>query len=230
MKTLVSAVAFALALSSQANATPVLFDFDTGSPALSAGETIPLSQTSGGLTAQFSPQPFMGGFSIQNAGTTFFTLSQLPGNYIYPDSLSPGYLDIAFSQNITDISLTFATADIDIETPTTVSLNAYETASMVGSASAHGAYIGDTFPEGVLSFSSAQPFDMVQIFIPFQSQGSSDFFVDNIVVTTASAVAVPEPNSIFTFGIGLLSIFGLAQRRRPITSGIRHTIMASLVR
>ncbi|HMA80691.1 MAG TPA: hypothetical protein VKR81_07360, partial [Candidatus Binatia bacterium] len=219
------AITVAMALCSQANATPVLFNFDTGSPALSAGETLPLSQTSSGLTALFSPQPLMGGFSIQNAGSTFFVLSQLPGNYIYPDSLSPGYLDIAFSQNITSISFNFATADIDIEVPTTVSLNAFETGSLVGSASAHGAYIGDTFPEGVLSFASATPFDMVRIFIPFQPQGSSDFFVDNINVTTANTVTVPEPSGAFTLGVGLLSLISLVRRRKTYGARMRENVM-----
>ena len=198
-----------------ARASLVTFDFDTGTPTLTAGETIPLDQTSGGLTAHFSPQPSMGGFSVQNAGTTFFTLSQLPGNYLYPDSLTPGYLDIAFSQNLTSITLTFATADFEAETeiPATVELTAYETskASPLGSATAHGTYLGDTFPEGTLSFTSLVPFDLVEIFIPTPAS-TLDFFVDNIMVTTVSSV--PEPNGLVVFGVGLLSFISLRYRRR----------------
>jgi hypothetical protein len=47
-----------------ASATPLTFNFDTGTPALAAGMVIPLDQTMGGVTAHFS-SPSLGAFSVQ---------------------------------------------------------------------------------------------------------------------------------------------------------------------
>jgi hypothetical protein len=93
--------------------------------------------------------------------------------------------------------LTFATADFQqVEVPTTLQLTAYRDATgtpPVGTATAHGTYAGDTMPMGTLSFSSgAQPFNVIELVIPFQPQGATDFLVDNITVTTTDvATATP---------------------------------------
>ena len=206
-----------------AEASIVTFDFDTGTPPTSDPRVFPLTglpQTSGGLTANFIPEfapSSTAGFSIQNASTTFFVLSQFSGNYIYPNSLTPGSLDIAFSQNVDSISLTFATADLEAEadTPATVLLSAYESskASFVGSASAHGAYIGDTWPEGTLSLSSLTPFNLVEISIPLPAS-TADFFLDNVTVSTPNTVPLPAALPLFATGLGGLGLLGWRRKRK----------------
>lgn len=214
-----------------ASAATITFDFDSGTPALSAGQNLPLDQTAGGLTAHFSfPSGFgFGGFSVQNAGTTFFALSLFSGNYLYPNSLDPGPLDILFSQPISSISFPFATADFNQnEVPTTIKLTAYENSTAnpaVGSATAHGSYGSDTMPMGTLTFnSSGQSFNLVEISVPFQPLGTSDFLVDNIAVTPAGANLVPEPVSFTLVGGGLLSLLA---RRRLGSRKCRQTALGS---
>lgn len=177
-------------LACPANAQTVTFDFDTGMPALATGQNIPFDQTSGGVTAHFS-SPSGSVFSVQTDVSTGWTMSQFSGKYLYDNNLNRNALDIQFSQPLTKITLTFATADFQqVETPTTIQLTAYldSTATpAVGSATAHGTYGHDTMPMGTLTFDSGgRPFNLVEIVIPFQPLGASDFFVDNIAVTTAT--------------------------------------------
>lgn len=168
-------------------ANAALFDFDTGMPTLNWGHGTPLEQTTGGILAQFS-SPTLGaqGFSTQSAGTTFFHLSQFAGLYLYPNSVFNPQLEIHFSEPLTSISFTYATADFQqVEIPSTVRVTAYVDATgtaAVGSASSHGTYAGDTMPMGTLTFNSGAPFNVVLIEITWSPQGASDLLVDNIVV------------------------------------------------
>ena len=76
--------------------------------------------------------------------------------------------------------------------PTTIKLTAYldSTASApVGSATTHGTYSTDTMPMGTLSFTSAQPFNLVEISIPPQPLAATDFLVDNITATPGPPAA-----------------------------------------
>ncbi len=176
----------------------VTFDFDTGAPALSSGQSTPLDQTAGGLTAHFSsPTVGAGGFSVQSDATTQFHLSQFSGHYLYPNTINNPALDIQFSQALTSVTFVFATADFQqVEVPTTIQLTAYENSTgtpPVGSATAHGTYASDTMPMGTLTFTSATPFNVVEIAIPPAPLAASDFLVDNITVTTASQAPTDTP-------------------------------------
>lgn len=181
------------------------FDFDTGTPPLSTGQSTPLDQTSGGVTAHFSsPTVGAGGFSVQSDATTQYHMSQFSGNYLWPNSVYSPALDIQFNQPLTSITFTFATADFQqVEVPTTIQLTAYENAtgtSPAGSATAHGTYGSDTMPMGTLTFNSVHPFKVVEIFIPPAPQAASDFLVDNVVATTsdvptATATATSLPTA-----------------------------------
>ncbi len=198
-------VALSLAPRLPARASTAMFDFDTGTPPLSTGQSTPLDQTSGGVTAHFSSStPGAGGFSVQSDATTQYHLSQFSGNYLWPNSIYSPALDIQFSQPLSGITFTFATADFQqVEIPTTIQLTAYEHATgtpSVGSATAHGTYGTDTMPMGTLTFNAAQPFDLVEITIPPAPQAASDFLVDNIVVTlstlpTATSTATSPPTA-----------------------------------
>jgi uncharacterized protein (TIGR03437 family) len=171
----------------------VTFDFDSGSPVVSPGQSIPIDQSWGGLTAHFS-SPSGAAFSVQNAARTGFSLSKFSGNYLYDNDLRRNVLTITFSQPLASISLAFATADFGVEVPTTLQLTAYMDSSgtpAVGSATAHGSYAGDTMPMGTLSFDSGgRPFNIVEIVPLPQSQGASVFLADNIKATTFSALPI----------------------------------------
>lgn len=187
----------AFTLLGSAVATTATFDFDSGMPSLSPGQSTPLDQTSGGVTAHFSsPTAGAGGFSVQSDATTQYHLSQFSSNYLWPNSVYNPALDIQFDQQLTSITFTFATADFQqVEVPTTIKVTAYEnsTATPVGSTTAHGTYAGDTMPMGTLSFDSGgQPFNLVEITIPPAPQAASGFLIDNITVTTTTQ---PPPDT-----------------------------------
>ncbi len=188
-----------------APAQTVTFDFDSATPALTAGQGIPFDQTAGGVTARFS-SPSGPAFSIQTDSGTGWRMSKFSGNYLYANNQNKNALDIIFSQPVTGITLTFATADFQqVEVPTTVQLSAYvdsTQAAPVGAATAHGTYANDTMPMGTLSFSSSgQPFNLVEISIPYQPRGASAFFVDNVTVTlAASGVFASVPAASYANG------------------------------
>jgi hypothetical protein len=171
----------------------VTFDFDTGNPLLSEGQNLPLNQTSEGITAYFSsPSDTLvaSAFSIQSYKTTFITLSQFSGNYLYDNKPSRDTLEIKFSQQLKSISLTFATIEYRAG-PNAIKLTAYVNSTdttPAGSASARGTVLTGLYPQGVLSFdSSGQPFNIVRIEIPSQGSGeTTNFFVDNIRVVDAT--------------------------------------------
>jgi len=178
---LAALAALVLAPSAQGQTTAT-FDFDTGTPALSLYQNVPFDQTSSGLSAHFSAAS--GGFSLQTDGTLGLSLSQFSGKYLYPNAAG-SVLDIQFSQQLTNITFTFATADAPpIEIPTPIVLIAYTnsaSASAVGSVTNKATYGSDSMPMGTLVFASAaQPFNRVRINI--QPGGGMGFLVDNIVV------------------------------------------------
>ena len=165
-----------------AHADTVTIDFDSGTPALATGQNVPFDQSSGGLTAHFSTTTPNSGFSVQNVNSTSLTLSEFSGNYLYPNS-SYGVLVIQFSQQLTNISLDFATAEqTPIENPTPVRLIAYTNSTAtppVGSMTLAGTYFGaNTLPMGRLTFNSATPFNIVTLNI--QPGGATGVLVDNI--------------------------------------------------
>jgi uncharacterized protein (TIGR03437 family) len=169
----------------------VTFDFDTGTPALTTGQAIPFAQSSVGITANFS-SPSGPSYSVQSDTTTGWRMSRFSGRYLYDNDLTRSVLTIRFSRPLSAISLTFATADFQIEVPSNVQLTAYldsNATPAIGSATAHGAYLGDTMPTGTLSFlSAARPFNLVEITVPFQVGGATTFFADNIVVVPFAAI------------------------------------------
>jgi hypothetical protein len=183
--------------------TTATFDFDTGTPTLFTGQGLPLDQTSGGVTAHFSsPTVGAGGFSVQSDASTQYHLSQFSGNYLWPNSVYSPALDIQFSQQLSSITFTFATADFQqVEIPTTIQLTAYENSTAtpaVGSATAHGTYAGDTMPMGTLTFNSPTPFNVVQIAIPPAPAAASGFLVDNVIVTTTALSPTATPTNTAT--------------------------------
>jgi len=182
------AVTLGVCLATPALAQTVMFDLDTGTPLLSTDQSVAFLQTAGGIDATFS-SPQGAAFSIQTDGSTYFRLSQFTGHYLYPNNIDRNTLHIAFSQSLSSVTLSFATVDYqdNAEVPANLELTAHDSASgaLAGTASTHGTYLGDTYPMGTLSFSSAtQGFDVIDLVVPFQPQGTTGFFVDNVAVTT----------------------------------------------
>ncbi len=174
-----------------AAAQTVRFDFDTGSPVLVDRQNLPVAQTAGGITAVFN-SPVRSAFSIQSDATTGWHMSQFSGHYVYAN-LPNAALDITFTQPVTAITFTFATADFQQnEVPTTLQVAAYMNAKTnpVGAATGHGTYGTDTMPMGTLTFTSnGQPFTLVEITIPPAPLAAGAFFVDNVVVTPGGLAA-----------------------------------------
>jgi hypothetical protein len=186
---LAAVVALALALPARlAHAQiPVTFDFDSGTPTLPVFRNVPFDQTAGGITAHFS-SPQGRAFSVQTDVTTGYSLSMFSGKYL-DDNLpvgTYGVLGVDFSQQLTNITLTFATADIHaVETTSFLQLSAFDISTPVGAPVSNQApYGANSLPMGTLTFSSAIPFNRIEITIPpgQPTGGVSDFLVDNLIV------------------------------------------------
>lgn len=223
-------------------ASDITFDFDTGTPDLGEWHhSTPFNQTSGGVTASFSSSPDPTNFRIFVAALDSYP-PQFSGNYLTA-TLEADYskpfigfyvrntLSIEFSQQLTSISLTFATADDSRyqEVPSNITLTAYLNSNAtppVGSVTTNGTFVDGGGPARTLSFTSnGQPFDLVKIVVPYQPtrgpnqlSGVTVFSVDNITVTTADVV--PELSNIALFGLGALSLalaLLIRSRRRTIS-------------
>ena len=206
------ALGLVLALASASSASTIVFDLDNCVPNDILYHSTPLDQTCSGVLGHFSSTTdgqYNGGFSVQNASTTGWVLSLFTGNYLMPDSLTPGRLDVSFSQNMTSIAFPFATADFhQNEIPTTIQMDMYLNNALVGSVQAHGEYASDTMPMGTMSFSGAT-FDRIEIWIPWQPLGTSDFLVDSLAVIPE----VPEPTTLALMGGGCLFVLPFLRRR-----------------
>jgi hypothetical protein len=169
-----------------------IFNFDTDN----LGASTTFTDTVNGLAATFSSSADPGGFVIY--ASMFETLT---GNVLGDpgpagdDGLN---LNISFSQDLSALDLNFATADFN--TPSPLTLTAYENSTLVGSNTSSGMFLGSfLFPEGEIAFSGAT-FNNVVI-----SSTAMDIAVDNIAVATS---AVPEPSSfaMVVLGIAMLAI------------------------
>jgi hypothetical protein len=118
---------------------------------------------------------------------------------LYDNNPSRDSLDITFSVPVTSISFVFATIEQHggptAET-TVIQLTAYMNSNLVGSTTARGSFINDTYPQGTLSYNSpAQPFNLARIFIPYQAGGATDFLVDTVTVSGVTTEPSPTPSS-----------------------------------
>ena len=182
--------------------TNIVFNFDNATPTLSPGQSTPIDQTSNGLTAHFSsPSDFPShpAFSVQNinslaAISTVINSANFSALFLWPSTTNRDRLDINFSASITQITFNFKTAELHDPGPggtgspirLTAYLNSYS--NSVGSpVTSNGIETPfDNYPEGTLTFNAVgQPFNLVEIDLPYIAQGASGFIIDNIVVTIA---------------------------------------------
>jgi uncharacterized protein (TIGR03437 family) len=221
----------------------VTFDFDTGTPALTAGvSSLPFDQTSGAITAHFS-SPSGPVFSIQSNATTGWTMSKFSGNYLYDNNNNVNVVDIKFNQPVISVTLAFATADFQqVEVPTTIQLAAYVDSTAtpaVGLATAHGIYASDFLPMGILSVNAGgKPFNLVEISIPLQPRGAAAFFVDSIAVVPALALNTVSAASytpggplaaemiVTAYGQGLAAGAAVAPPDQPLPTSLDGTAVS----
>jgi hypothetical protein len=194
-----------------AQGASILYDFDSGAPALHPTMGLPQSQTNGGVTATFS-----GRFSLQSDGTTFYNLAgftNFSGNYLYPNDVFSPSLAISFDQPLTSLSFDFVTADFGLDVSTTLRLTALEDLTTVGTTTSQAAFAGDGggWGLGTLTFTSAVPFNNVNIVI--LPGAGSDFLADNFLATTTDA-GIPEPGSLLLTAAGLFGLTALGQKSR----------------
>ncbi len=165
----------------------VAFDFDTDYPVVANGQNTPLNQISGGLEALFvsNSDETAPAFSIQSYDSTFIKLSEFSGKYLYDNKQSRDILEIRFNQSLSSISLVFATVEYHSK-PSNISLTAYLDsleAQPVGQTTASGIIQNGLYPQGKLTLElSGKEFNIVRVEIPYQLDGATNFFIDNIVV------------------------------------------------
>jgi hypothetical protein len=181
----------------------LVFNFDNATPTLTQGLSTPIDQTSNVVTAHFSSPtdfPSKPSFSVQNlnslaAISTVINSAKFSGLFLWPSTINRDHLDITFSQNLTSISFVFKTAELHDPGPggtgSPIRLTAYmnSLSTPVGNPiTVNGIETPyDNYPEGTLTFNSnGQPFNIVEIDLPYISAGgATGFIIDNIIVTTA---------------------------------------------
>ena len=190
-----SALVLATLLSTAAStAAAQTFNFET----TPAGTAVPLSITSGGLTATFT--------SASNFSVLASTFGTLSGRVLRDDDALASPLRITFSSLVRSISLNFAARGAPLS-PAGLTLQALNGATLVGSVSATGTPpAGFLFAEGVVAFAGSS-FDTVVL-----TSTAPDFAVDNVAV--AQAAVIPEPATVALVGVGVLLVSGAAARRR----------------
>lgn len=185
----------------------VSFDFDSGTPTLGPGQGLPAQQTKNGVTASFST--LAGGWSVQDT-FYFWKPALFSGNFLYPSTWGSS-MAVEFSQPITNFAMTFFTGEVSSEydTAAQVKVTAYSNTAVsnpVATGTARGAWVSGAYPEGILSFGSATPFNKVTLEIPSQNPVPSYLlFVDNITVQLASPTLVRIDASVTPVGAGILS-------------------------
>jgi hypothetical protein len=165
---------------------PIIFDFDSGVPALAATQATPFNQTIDNLTASFSSPSDPATFSVKSYDAESLKLSQFSGKYLYDNKPTVNILDIKFSSELVAAKFTFATIEQQSEAitvPSDILITAYKNTNLVGSNRTYGSFSSDSYPQGMLFFSAGMPFNWIRISIPTQTSGTTDFLVDNIIVT-----------------------------------------------
>ena len=170
----------------QAVGKTVIFDFDIASPPLVQAQGTPFNQTSNDVSAYFSSIADPAGFTVKSQESTSLKLSQFSGNYLVDINPSRDILDIKLDSPAVAANFTFATVELQSDTipiPSEILLTVYRDNTLVGSTKAYGSFSSDSYPQGVLVFSPVKPFNWMRISVPSQTGGTTDFLIDNILLT-----------------------------------------------
>ena len=184
-----------------ASAQIATFDFDTGDPAFTLYQGLPVDQTVNGATAHF--RAVSGAFSVQTAVSLGrLNLSLFAAQFLAPANNDGSVLEIQFSEWVTDVTFPFATIQTrSIEKETPIRLTAYMNSAAtapVGMTNATGSYNAppgnNTWPMGTLTFHSSVPFNLVRISVPTivpppPTGQARDFCLDTLTVQRAGGPA-----------------------------------------
>ena len=168
-------------------AQSILFDFNSAQ----VYTPLPISQTVGGVTAEFSATAQ--GYSIQSGSTATVVPAGFTGNFIFPSSVYLSDLLIHFSKNISDFSIWYSCQELGCDDAATMRVTAYLKGIYIGSNTKVASNPG-TWPVDTLSCSFPQGFDSVVVHYDKKPPTCQDygviFIVDNMRVTPM------QPNSL----------------------------------
>ena len=174
-------------------AQTLLFDFDNAP----LHTPLPINLTVGGITAHFSANPVFYNYSIQRpADVIGFTPAGFAGYCISPNTIYPCDLLISFDRPMNAASIMYAPEEYATDSSCTMRITAYLGTTFVGTNTYQIPEPG-TWPTGILSITTVQPFDNVVIHYDQPPPTGGDygpiFMADNLLVTPAAA---PVPLSV----------------------------------
>ena len=188
--------ALTVLLTASLSAQEVLFDFDNAP----LHSSLPLDQTSGGITAHLSATGQ--GYSVQEANVLGFTPQGFAGRVLYPNSISLADLLVRFDQPLTRFSIMYSPQELGCDNSATMRVTAYLNGTFVGT-NTKTASIPGTWPVDTLTCSFPQGFDSIVIHYDSRPPTCQDygtiFMVDNMRVVPKSASDVSEDESPATF-------------------------------
>lgn len=177
-----------IVLVSPVNAQAILFDFDNAPLSTS----LPIYQTSGGITAHLSATAQ--GYSIQNANALGFTPPGFAGRIIYPNSIFLADLLIHFDQPLSEFSIMYACQELGCDDAATMRVTAFLNGSYVGTNTRIATFPG-TWPVDTLKC-SFQGFDSVVVHYDHRPPTCQDygtiFVADNMRVTPVPVSVTSE--------------------------------------
>jgi hypothetical protein len=166
----------------------ILFDFDNA-PLYTS---LPIYQTSGGITAHLSATGQ--GYSIQNANVLGFTPPGFSGHILYPNSISISDIRIHFDHSLTDFSIMYACQELGCDDAATMRVTAYLNGSYVGYVDHTCGHPG-TWPVDTLRCTYTQGFDSVIVHYQSHPPTCQDYgtiyVADNMRVTPV-ITGIPE--------------------------------------
>jgi hypothetical protein len=180
---------FLIVLISPVSAQDVLFDFDNA-PLYTS---LPIYQTSGGITAHLSATGQ--GYSIQNANVLGFTPPGFSGHILYPNSISISDIRIHFDHSLTDFSIMYACQELGCDDAATMRVTAYLNGIYVGYVD-HTCNHPGTWPVDTLRCTYSQGFDSVIVHYqappPTCQDYGSIYVADNMRVTPVPVNVMPQ--------------------------------------
>jgi hypothetical protein len=199
------AAAFLLLAAVPAQAKPFLsFDFDSGTPTLTANTGLPVSQTVSGMTAVFSGNYFLDTYNPA------WGIAGFSGLYLQPNDQNNQLLTIDFSQPLISLAFTYAATDQN-ELPVQIVMTAYQDTTFVGSSTTT-ATVNNGFEFGTATL-AGQPssFNKVTIETVQETGRPGAFLADDFRFEPDTSA--PEPATWSLIGLGLASV-GIVSRRK----------------
>ena len=177
------AFAATFVLAAPVSAQSVLFDFNDAP----LHSPLPIDLTVGGITAHFSATGQ--GFSIQDMSAPVAPVG-FSGRFIYPSSVFPADLLVAFDRPITDFSILYAPDELACDTSARMRITGDLAGAFVATATTTAPAPG-TWPTGTLELAPAALFDRVVIHYdapPACGDWGPIFMADNMTVVPAGAI------------------------------------------